>query len=948
MRYFVTAFLIFYFQSPANCQTRLPDRQTDYWQQQVNYTIDVTLNDEEHSLTGFEQIEYINNSPDTLTFIYVHLWVNAYKNDRTTFSEQLLKNDRTDFYFSNEDKRGYINQPDFKINNVTAIVEEDTQHIDIIKLKLLQPLAPRQSVIITTPFHVKLPYDFSRGGHIGQSYMITHWYPKAALYDRAGWHAMPYVDQGEYYNDFGNYKVNITLPDNYKVAATGVLESTEESKITILKKQSVHVATKTKKPLFPVKSFKSNESLVSSSNKGKILHYIAENVSDFAWFADKNFIVKTDTIRLDTHTVKVSCYILPENKALYTNSMRFIKRAVRFYGNELGEYPFPTVNVVCSPKEGPPGGMEYPMITIVNATTEKDLDETIAHEIGHNWFMAVLSSNERDHPWMDEGMNTYVENKYMATYYPKNDAKEKSFHIPDPGENLLATVTVLHKDQPIETTSEDFNEVNYGEIAYTKTGLWMEQLEYAVGKERIHRIMQHYYKEYAFKHPQPEDFKRVAEEVSGKDLSGLFGKLHQTGFVDSSNVKKKTKLKFIFPQFDNKYNYITISPIAGYNSYDEFMIGGIIHNYQLPLKKFQFLVAPMYATGSSRVTGAAKVSYNHFTKRTWLEASASGITYSINDFAKDDGSKLYFGLKRIVPSVKLTLYNEDLREKSKWIFNFRSFILKEEQLHFTTVITPPDTFDVADKTVSNTVINQLRISYQNNRILYPYNANVAIDESNKFLRAGFTVNYFFNYNAKKEGLNARFFAGKFFYLTSKTLIEKYNTERYHLNMSGPKGYEDYTYSNYFIRRNEFEGWKSQQIMERDGFFKVRTDLLGNKIGKTDDWLMALNVSGDIPEQVNPFNVLPFHLPVKFFLDIGTYSEAWKDDNSGTGKFLYDAGLQLSLFRSGINIYFPLLYSKVYSDYFKSDLGDHRFWKTVSFDINLSVLDPSKLDRDLPL
>jgi hypothetical protein len=166
-------------------------------------------------------------------------------------------------------------------------------------------------------------------------------------------------------------------------------------------------------------------------------------------------------------------------------------------------------------------------------------------------------------------------------------------------------------------------------------------------------------------------------------------------------------------------------------------------------------------------------------------------------------------------------------------------------------------------------------------------------------------------------------------------------------MSGPKGSEDYTYSNYFIGRNDFEGWKSQQIMERDGFFKVRTDLLGNKIGKTDDWLMAVNFSGDIPKQINPLNALPFKLPVKFFIDIGTYSDAWKDQPA-TGRFLYDAGLQLSLFKSGINIYFPLLYSKVYSDYFKSTWGDKHFWKTVSFDINLSVLQPSKLMRELPL
>jgi hypothetical protein len=544
-------------------------------------------------------------------------------------------------------------------------------------------------------------------------------------------------------------------------------------------------------------------------------------------------------------------------------------------------------------------------------------------------------------------MNTYIENKYMATYYPQNDNKKKSFHLPDVSENFLAIVTSLHKDQPIETTSENFNEVNYSEVAYTKTSLWMEQLEKIVGNETMHRIMQQYYKEYSFKHPQPEDFKKVAEEVSKKDLSAIFNKLYQRGFTDSSDLKKRAKLKLILPEFDNKYNYVTVSPIAGYNSYDQFMIGGLFHNYQLPLKKFQFLVAPMYATGSSRVTGAAKVSYNRFTKRTWFEASASGITYSINDYTKEDGSKLYLELNRIVPSVKLTLYDKDLREKDKWIFQFRSFLLTEDQLSFNTIITPPDTFEVVDKRPVHSTINQLKVSYENNHILYPYNANITIDQGNKFLRVGFTGNYFFNYSKKNEGLNARFFAGKFFYFTSKTLIEEYNTDRYHLNMTGPNGNEDFTYSAYFIGRNKFEGWKSQQIMERDGFFKVRTDLLGNKIGKTDDWLMAFNLNGDIPEQINPLNVLPFHLPVKFFIDIGTYSGAWKN-NPPTGRFLYDAGLQLSLFKSGINIYFPLLYSIVYSNYFKSTLGDNRFWKIVSFDINLSVLQPSRLMRNLPL
>ena len=241
---------------------------------------------------------------------------------------------------------------------------------------------------------------------------------------------------------------------------------------------------------------------------------------------------------MPSHTVKASCYILPESEELYSNCIRNIKRAVRFYSGQLGEYPFPAVNVVCSPKEGPLGGMEYPTITLVNEQTEKDLDETMAHEIGHNWLMAVLSNNERDHAWMDEGMNTYIENKYMAVYYPENEEK-KLFHIPEPSDNFLDVLISLHKDQPIETTSAAFNDVNYGEMVYTKTSLWMEYLEKVVGQKTMLKIMHKYYNDYAFKHPQPKDFKKVAEEVSGKDISLVFNKLYETGFVDSSDLKNK-------------------------------------------------------------------------------------------------------------------------------------------------------------------------------------------------------------------------------------------------------------------------------------------------------------------------------------------------------------------------------------------------------------------------
>ncbi|MEI8059747.1 MAG: M1 family peptidase, partial [Ferruginibacter sp.] len=262
--------LIFYKLSIAYGQ------QTPYWQQKVDYKIDVTLNDVDNTLDGYIKMDYFNNSPDTLYYIWFHLWPNAYKNDRTAFSDQLLENGNTDFYFSNKEKRGYINRLDFRVNNIIAITEDHPIHQDIIKLLLPQPLVPKSSCKIETPFHVKLPYNFSRGGHVDQSYQITQWYPKPAVYDTRGWHPIPYLDQGEFYSEFGNYTVQITLPENYIVAATGIQQEINNNKI-IIKKNAL--AEDDKKSLK-----KNNNKPTAINNKTKTIHFAQNNVHDFAWF----------------------------------------------------------------------------------------------------------------------------------------------------------------------------------------------------------------------------------------------------------------------------------------------------------------------------------------------------------------------------------------------------------------------------------------------------------------------------------------------------------------------------------------------------------------------------------------------------------------------------------------------------------------------------------------
>ncbi|RYG50689.1 MAG: M1 family peptidase, partial [Chitinophagaceae bacterium] len=392
--------------------SRISFSQAGYWQQEVNYSIDVSLDDRKHSLDGFERMEYINHSPDTLKFIWIHLWPNAYKNDKTAFTDQQLENGNTDFYFSTKEQKGYINKLDFKVNDVTAETKDHPQHIDIVQLLLPSPLPPGGKAVITTPFHVQLPDNFSRGGHKGESYQVTQWYPKPAVYDQQGWHPMPYLDQGEFYSEFGNFDVNITLPSNYVVAATGELQDASEKQWLRSRKNFDWTAVK-KKIKTKGGGYKTiRQEFPVSSAQTKTLHYRQDLVHDFAWFADKRFIAEIDTCRLPSgKIIEVGTYYPSSQKANWKNTLAYAKDAVRMRSEWIGEYPYGVVSVVQGALEAG-GGMEYPTITVIGPIeNQKTLDRTIQHEIGHNWFYGILASNERQYPWMDEGLNTYYDNR---------------------------------------------------------------------------------------------------------------------------------------------------------------------------------------------------------------------------------------------------------------------------------------------------------------------------------------------------------------------------------------------------------------------------------------------------------------------------------------------------------------------------------------------------------
>ncbi len=524
---------------------------TTYWQQQVNYNITVSLNDQTHELNGFANIQYINNSPDVLNNIVFHLYPNAYSTGQTAFAQQELENRSTKFYFSKDADRGKIFNLLFKVDGETVAMIEDANHPDIAGITLNKPLQPGDTINISTPFSVKIPTNFSRLGRDGESYQLTQWYPKPAVYDKQGWHPLPYLNQGEFYSNFGNYEVEITVPENYIVAATGELQT--ESELQFLRE----VAQKTAKGIDYVHlkgAFDPTEFPTSSATT-KTLTFIQKEVIDFAWFADKRFnVLKSEVTLASGKTVDTWAFFTNKNAKIWAKATSYLDDAVAFYSSHVGEYPYK----VCTAVEGTliaGGGMEYPTITIIGGTENaQTLDRVITHEVGHNWFQGILATNERSFPYLDEGINSYYENRYMDEKYPtaslippRTNAKlsnfiTKQFNLT--GKKLSYQNEIgylmscrLHADQACNLHSEDYTQLNYGLMVYGKTAMAFRYLENFLGRTVFDELMKTYFDQWKFKHPYPKDLRSIFEDNTNKYLDWFFDEvLATTGQMDYAIV----------------------------------------------------------------------------------------------------------------------------------------------------------------------------------------------------------------------------------------------------------------------------------------------------------------------------------------------------------------------------------------------------------------------------
>jgi len=521
-------------------------RSHDYFQQKANHVIHVRLDDDKHMLHAHITTQYFNNSPDTLHEIYLHLWPNAYSGPKTAFARQRLLHRKTDFHFARDKELGFIDSLNFHVNGRPTTWGLDNMHPDIGIVYLDEPLLPGQTLAISTPFRVKFPSArFSRLGHHGQAYYATQWYPKPAVYDKNGWNAMPYLDQGEFYSNFGDVDVFLTLPKNYVVASSGLVLSQEEN--DWLDELAMETFIKMGR-----RQLTDRLEFPPSSDEWKTIHLRQESVHDFAWFADKRYYVLRAKMTLNEsgRQVLLSTYFNTLAQQ-WVKTLDYTAGIIEYMSAELLEYPWGVMSVAQGINSAG-AGMEYPALTIIGKTdTDRDLERIIVHEAIHNWFYGIIANNERKYPWLDEGLTTFYEISYLEKKYPgrkflgdfSGTFLARYFDLAQFDYAEYLNLWYLFKarrniDQPINLPSEEFTMFNYFAMPYFKAALSFMHLEGYLGREKFSRAMKQFANDWAFAHPDPLDFRRALTEVTDKDLAWFFDDLIATTSKIDYSIKK--------------------------------------------------------------------------------------------------------------------------------------------------------------------------------------------------------------------------------------------------------------------------------------------------------------------------------------------------------------------------------------------------------------------------
>jgi hypothetical protein len=533
-----------------------------YWQNRADYVIDVKLDDEKQRIEGFETITYTNNSPDQLNYIWIQLDQNVRAKDSDSYkittgsmrNKMSFSSMKPGLIVGDDDASPILNEFDggFKIKKVIAKGGGKLNYTinkTMMRIDLPSPLKPGEKTAFSIGWWYNIQDRMFMGGRPGYEYFeednnylytICQWFPRLAMYnDVYGWQNKQFLGRGEFTLDFGNYEVNITVPADHVVAATGELQN-EKAVLTKEQQRRFKRSKNSDKPVLIITQDEAVENEKSRMKRSKTWRFKAENVRDFAFTSSRKFIWDAMGVKIGNRTVMAMSYYPKEANPLYERfSTRAVVQTLKTYSKYTFDYPYPVAISVEAAN-----GMEYPMICFNYGRPEKDgtysdrtkygMISVIIHEVGHNYFPMIVNSDERQWTWMDEGLNTYLQfltEQEWDRNYPSRRGPPKNI-VPYMKGNKNSIM-------PIMTNSESIYQ--FGNNAYGKPATALNILrETIVGRDLFDFAFKEYAQSWMFKHPTPSDFFRILENASAVDLDWFWrGWFYGTDPVDISIDKVK-------------------------------------------------------------------------------------------------------------------------------------------------------------------------------------------------------------------------------------------------------------------------------------------------------------------------------------------------------------------------------------------------------------------------
>ena len=489
-------------------------QSSKYWQQHVNYTMDIDVDVTTFQYKGKQKLVYTNNSPDQLKNVYYHLYFNAFQpNSQMDIRSRNIKDpdkrvgDR--IYSLTPEEIGYIKVKSLKQNGKKVQFKTVGTILEVV---LNKPIQSGQKATFEMEFDAQVPVQIRRSGRNnkeGVALSMTQWYPKMAEYDFEGWHTPPYIGR-EFHGVWGNFDVTLHIDKNYVVGGSGYLQNPQE----------VGHGYEDK-----------NKKLKQQRGKKLTWHFKAPNVHDFTWAADPEYqhdILTTDN-GIDLHFFykkNLEQQYLEHWKNLQPKTAELIA----YFSKHIGPYPYKQYSVI----QGGDGGMEYAMCTLITGKRNfNSLFGVTNHELAHTWFQFLLASNESKHPWMDEGFTVYISNK------AGNEILGRNRDNPHGGSYVHYNYVVKsNAEEPLSSHADRYHtNMAYGMGSYSKGNIFLSQLEYVIGAENVAKGLKKYFNDFSFKHPTPNDAKRSMEKVSGIHLDWYLNEWTQTTHTIDYGVK---------------------------------------------------------------------------------------------------------------------------------------------------------------------------------------------------------------------------------------------------------------------------------------------------------------------------------------------------------------------------------------------------------------------------